>query len=276
MIDITLKYYPGRLERFFHLFNRSVFSGNQPLTIVKSVPQNWNELNCDQLLAISRATFLLKDRSVQKIFVAHRFLNLPFRVFKRISVSDINYLYRHVSRLFGENNLRRTVIDCFYVGSKKFIGPADAGSNMSFDEFAKADKFYSQFLKSKNESDLDRLLACMYREKNAELNPKDINFNGDLRVPFNEYHVENRAVQITTLDRDYKYAILLQYSGFRKFLQDRYPLTFSSGEPSKYGLPGMVVELAGEKFGNPDQTFKTNLHAILIYTEQCLQKANKK
>lgn len=275
MISVTLTYYPGRLRRWLNFFNRPVFVGNQPEYFTRQLPEKWNELNRDQLLAISRATFLQRDRSLQKIFIAHKFLKLPFGVFRKIALTDIDAVYNSMSERMGENNLYKTLITDFTLRAVKYYGPSDMGNNLTLDEFAKADKHYSAFTSRKNVDDLDKLIACLYREKRSDLKQTDREYDGDLRVPFNEYHVANRALRVHRLSDDIKYAILLQYSGFRKFLQDRYPLTFSGGESSKYGISGMVVELAGPKFGTTDETFKSNIHPILIYTEQALQKADK-
>jgi len=58
-------------------------------------------------------------------------------------------------------------------------------------------------------------------------------------------------------------------------LQERYPETFSGGKPSRHGWAGVIVSLAGEKFGDDDAVASKNIHAIFTHLEMTLEELHQ-
>jgi hypothetical protein len=275
MIDISLTYYPGKWHRLLYLFKRSIFKGYAPIEYQRKAPEKWDELTEKDILAISRANFMLGDKEVKKIYLACHFLNLPFFIFKKMSLSDVNHVYEHINTLLDENTLAKTLVKEFHIRGADFIGPADYGANICFLEFIKADSYYGQFTKSKNLDFLNLLVATLYRPLRDDLDEEHIAFNGDMRTPFNEFHIKERAKKMKRVQLAHRYAILLQYAGLRQWIQNKYPETFRERKSSKFGWSGVIVSLAGEKFGDDDAVANKNIHAIFTHLEMSSIEADK-
>jgi hypothetical protein len=256
-------------------FNRKVLKGYFPLEFCKEVPQKWEELSANDLRALAKGNFLIRDLATKKFYLVCHFLNIPFFVFAAMSRLDVIHVYEHVSELMGENSLSKTLIKKVRVGFKAWIGPEDKAANISFLEFIKADTCYVRFIRTNDLKYLNELVATLYRPERTDLSPDDESYRGDMRVPFNEYHVAEMGVlagKIRLIDR---YAILLQYSGLRNWLQQRYEKTFSGTGSSKHGWAGVIISLAGEKFGDDDQVSAKFLHAILTHLEMSQEEIEK-
>jgi len=276
MFNVSVSYYPSKWHRKCYFLNPEIFKGFKAISYERTLPQKWDEFTARDLKAIARANFLMEDKAVKQIYLAHHFLRLPIWVFHHLGITDAMHVYNHISAMLDENTLARTIIKSLDVSfRKRLIGPADYASNLTFLEWIKVDLFYSKFMQTKDETFLNKLIAVLYREKRDDVDEFDLEYRGDMRIPFNEYQVQERAVLIAKLEKATKYSILLQYSGLRKWIQSKYQETFKEKKSGQFGWAGLIISLAGDKFGKDDEVAGTLLHAILIHLEMTEVQAQK-
>lgn len=275
MIQVTLHYWPQNFFERLRLLRHKAWQRSRPVMLRRELPRSWDELTPRQLRALAKANFLLHSKSARQLYLCHGFLQLPFWLFLRISRRDLFDIYRQLSDCMGENTLSRTLLRTVRCGSIHWHGPQDHGRNMSFLEFIKADTAYAAFLANHDTVHLNTLVATLYRPASQAQSRTTPGYNGDPRIPLNEYHLSGRALQAAKVPLVDRYAILLQYAGLRQYLQLRYPKTFSGGKPSRFGWAGVIVSLAGEKFGDDDAVAGKNIHAILTHLEMSLELAHK-
>lgn len=208
---------------------------------------------------------------------------VPFLITKgKCKVIDNVDLYLLIETLDFVNKetpvLHKNKIPVIKVGrffKTKLFGPADDFSNCSYLEYAKTDVRFMKFFasESKDVDALNELIAVIYRPKKWFLffRKKFGNYNGDIRRKYNDTFVNRYKNKINRLPWQTKYTIFLFVYGVRKQIEADYPHIFQKSEESKtnnFGHAGIIVELAGAKFGNPDQTAETPLHTIMIHLEQ--------
>lgn len=275
MITVSLHYWPsGFLQRLL-LWRAAPWQRWRPAVLERHLPQSWNELTPRQLRSLAKSHFLIKSEAAKQLYLCYRFLNIPFWLFLRLQRSDVLHLYEHLSKLLGDNNLSRTLLTRVRSGLEHWIGPDHYGKNMSFLEFIRADTAYTSFLQGGEFIHLNTLAAVLYRPSRTDVFISAPDFNGDERIPLNEYHLAERVRQASRIPLVDRYAILLQYAGLRHYLQERYPETFSGGKPSRHGWAGVIVSLAGEKFGDDDAVASKNIHAIFTHLEMTLEELHQ-
>lgn len=272
MSTLALHIYPRGVLQRLRLWS---WQRTRPVVLKRHLPKDWNQLTRGQLRALARGSFLIKGEAARRLYLCYRFLRIPFWVFLRLQRRDLEQIYDQLSTQLRENNLSRTLLTKVRVGMERWIGPDHYGKNMTFLEFIRADTAYSAFLQGGAMTHLNLLAAVLYRPSRSDAFYSAPEFNGDERIPLNEYHLAARsrkAARIPLVDR---YAILLQYAGLRRYLQERYPETFSGGKPSRHGWAGVIVSLAGEKFGDDEAVAGKNIHAIFTHLEMTLEELHQ-
>jgi len=208
---------------------------------------------------------------------------VPFLIskgkYKEIDSTDLYLLIETIDFVNKETPIlhqnKLPVIKVGRFSKTKLFGPADDFSNCSYLEYAKTDVRFMRFFASecKDINALNELIAVIYRPKKWFLffRKRLGSFNGDIRRNYNDIFVERYKNKINHLPWHTKYAIFLFVYGVRKQIEDDYPHIFQKTEESKsngFGHAGIIVELAGPKFGNPSETAETPLHTIMIHLEQ--------
>lgn len=269
MVSCQIEYYTHGLSRFFFLFNREKRKGYNPVEFARELPQKWNELTKKQLLAIARAQ-LFKDPHVQQMHLAKHFLNIPFYALADMGEDNLQLINEEISKLLEVNLCTKIFIQSVITFSGKWIGPKDAGSNMVFVEWINADRYYANYVKTKETKWLNHLIATLYRPHDKHMSESHPLYAGDLRVKLNEFHIVNRAKHCRIIPMATRIAILLQYVGFRNWLEKKYPETFSEREKKKRvgGMNALMIDLAGTKMGaTSDDVAYRPLHEVMIHLE---------
>jgi hypothetical protein len=152
-------------------------------------------------------------------------------------------------------------------------GPT-AFDQLTFYEWIKADHWFVQVAKGGQRA-LSMLIATLWRVGKPETKiNKALAYNGDRRCPLRPYEalVPAKASQIDTLMQPWQqYMLLHWYAAGRAVLASRWPVLFSpeeaggEEEKSKFGLAGLLLEVAGGKFGNLNETADTPLNTIMLH-----------
>jgi hypothetical protein len=156
--------------------------------------------------------------------------------------------------------------------------PPEDFETMTWGELQDSLVFYEAYVKQLEAGDkyLDLLISSICRKKRP---PKEINaigWDGDIRLPYNEFHAKRNATLIADISYQQKLSILLFYAGTTKEILGRYEVfkTANEDDENQEEYPGQGFEknthLLAQKgiFGNYDQTRHKNCHNVLIFLEE--------
>jgi hypothetical protein len=207
------------------------------ITITKKIPSSWNELSLDQLLfVIARVMFVNKSLRLRRELLYY-FLKMKNKHLQEMNLTQEKALFAAIDWLFKSPTLTRNLIPSLKLDDINFNGPDDEMKNISVSQFAFADKFLSEFLKSKDEQQLNMLIGTLYT-----LDGK----------PFIKEEIENIADKITQVPLDKRLAILAFFIGCRNKISESNSDIFKKSNKvrrSKTGWLGFFYELAGPKIG---------------------------
>ncbi|MBN2747357.1 MAG: hypothetical protein JXR34_11585 [Bacteroidales bacterium] len=265
--------------------------------ITRYIPINWNQLKKNELLELSRlglqspgemqikAEFFLYLTKLRILTGGDpNIVILADKVQKTYSVTHaqftdmvntLDFLFLSTEKVFTfKSNLTKNLIPFFNIIKLKYLGPAEALTNISFGEFIEAEKHYVNYLNKRKDADLNQLVATLYRPEVNE--PKD---QGDGRIPFNSETTESRAMIIKLLEYEIKFAILLFYEGCRLHLEKLFPKVFSgkanSSKKSKYGMADVVEGLCNDDPTKFIQIEASRLYIILHHLERRIIRADE-
>jgi hypothetical protein len=269
----------------------------------KTIPADWDELDRKSYLYVVNMFLTVGNQSKQQALFIYHFLKLKFirttvhgktvsmaiakkhmddamltcsvdnkKPFDMTFVQGIqilslsNFLFKEKSTL-SKNHLDSISTSIF---RKNLYGPSDDFQNLRLLEFSFCDSYYMRYRMSKEEENLDKMIAVLYRPAAAV---KDL---ADKREKLNQHTIEDRAKQIKKLPLLEKQAILLWYTACRSRLERTYNYAFSKEKQHKaksknYGWAGLIVSMAGEKFGTVEQTSDEYIHTIFLQMDMQLQ-----
>lgn len=142
--------------------------------------------------------------------------------------------------------------------SARFQGPSDRLGKFSLHQWGFADMLLAKLQVSGREEDMNNLLGALYH---------------DVGTPWDAAGIEARGTVLSRLDDRTKLAAVINYQGLRADLAKAYPNAFRAGKADRHGMQGMVVRMAGPKFGTTAETGRANVHDALIHVEHSIQDA---
>ncbi|MFZ4523767.1 MAG: hypothetical protein ACOYNC_18840 [Bacteroidales bacterium] len=175
-----------------------------------------------------------------------------------------------------------------------YHGPMDAVQDITFAEYRLAHSHYAAYLESQSETDLNHLIAVLYRPAKRFLWFKKLlpSFDGQVRVPLtaksNPLFLEARVQAIAKLPMAIRYGIFLFFSGCEQFLSTGtlnvdgktidlsiiYQREDDSDDSPDIGLVGILYSLAETKvFGSIEETDSQNLYDIMIRLYQVVKQS---
>lgn len=263
-----------------------------------TIPGQWNELTPEQLLTVCRASKkgLSEDEFLMEVLMAlmpeearnvitERYAILAGALPEILAESvkeeisdEITDLTYEVSRILALLEwlrepacLTRNPFRELPCGRKTYPGPADELRNITYYEYALVDTLMgvlSQAVQDGKKEDADDAMA----EITAILWHKE----GEL---YDEVKMKARKEEYNKMDEAQKDAVYMFVAGCFKHITEAFPRIFTpSGEGSddpSWGHAGIIIDLAGPKFGDIEKTQNTNLYTILIYLDKQAQEAEK-
>ncbi|MBC8488857.1 MAG: hypothetical protein H8D45_22775 [Bacteroidetes bacterium] len=271
-----------------------------------TVPGSWNELNKKQLFIIIRFFLLGLPEADFKLKTILTFLNIKILAKKPVNDPADNNSFLYVLHKNGYKNflvapdqlveisntldfLFETITDegeeirimnshlsvnllpKFTYKNKTFYGPADKLFNITFAEYIVAETNYLNFLKSKDELDLNKLVVTLYRFKDPEYIPDNVKTKGDPREQFNDHLIGRRAVNISKLNTEIKYAVFMFYKGCRNFIVKQFPAAHKPPKKkssNNLGFLSLVDALTGGDVTKTDSVRKSYLYDVMVRLEQ--------
>ncbi|MEI7723474.1 MAG: hypothetical protein WCK09_00360 [Bacteroidota bacterium] len=176
----------------------------------------------------------------------------------------------------------------------KYHGPKDALQDATFAEYRIAHSYYAAYIDSHSETDLNHLVAVLYRPAKSFLWLRRMlpSYDGQPRIPFtaksNPAFLEARVKEIAKLPIAVRYGIFLFFSGCEEYLAKGtvnvdgkdidlsviYEKSGESDDSPDIGLIGILYSLAETKvFGSIEETDGQNLYDIMIRLYQVVKQA---
>lgn len=145
------------------------------------------------------------------------------------------------------------------VAGKRWQGPPDGLGTWGLKQWGFADALLQRLGSEQASAEaLAHLLGALYHPAGTAWN--------------NEQIEERGALLVQALDARAQLAAVLNYRALRAGLTQRYPRCFKGGEADPRGIQGMVVRMAGPKFGTVEQAYAANVHDVMVYIEQTLEE----
>ena len=242
----------------------------------KKVPSTWNELRRRQLLDLLPVLYSATgpDRRLRLLSVLTGF-RLPLLV--GLPVDVLAQLLPLVDFLESDDHLLTAqLLPQLRVPGRHrtepataWHGPAAHLSNVTFGEFMFADTFFVQYALHQRPVHLDMFLAVLYRPGKRNPNPEAADWNGDVRLPFNEHQLEVRTQRIAHVPDLEKLAVLTWYRGCRTQLADEFPDVFAEADRDEQGpkkapqWDRVLRQLSGGAFGTVQETATQPLRLLL-------------
>lgn len=273
-----------------------------------SIPGNWNELNKEQLLSfayIVRDNMELEEIKIKMLFL---FTNIkvlisdPMKIdnvdhfwliYKKkrflISAFDLAFISQINMTYFKENDknkysiyplLTKNLLPFIKIGKKCFFGPSDGLSNLLFKEYIHTETAFHDFVKNNDENALNKLIAILYRPA-GKIKPDTIDFNGDIREPFNDFLIDDYAKQFAKVDYSVKRVILWYYEGCKRHLAELFPYVFKEGsdqgsdQNTFLQFMTIVDELANNQPAENEKIMNVYLYTALTSLNQRIAKIPK-
>ena len=134
---------------------------------------------------------------------------------------------------------------------KQWLAPADALENITIYEMGVTFTLFEKFMKTKDESLADKLLATMFRPpKPFTKENKQSDYEGDRRLPYlkHEGMVKKRMIRIQLIPKPAKHLLLFWFASCRHQIISAYPNIFTGGGGEQggnnYGWGGVLLSLA--------------------------------
>ncbi len=138
------------------------------------------------------------------------------------------------------------------------------------------DNFFLAYCKDQQQRDLDLMIACIYRPVNVFKWVSPWLNHADKRIKFNSESVEKRADKFKSLPDFVKKAILFQSIGIRDYQIKMFPRVYSGEQHGvSFGFLGLMLDLAGPKFGTIKEVEQVNMQQILTFIEKSNHETNQ-
>jgi hypothetical protein len=160
-------------------------------------------------------------------------------------------------------------------------GPADGLRNLTFIEWIKAEHYYRAWFETYAPEPLACLVAVLYRPRKSRKAIASPDFNGDLRLVYNDASFPRRLRQVQRLPRAVQLAVLLYYMAGRNTIIQQYPLVFRKTEGEAPLTHDPYLPLLREMAGSPRQQdlesyAHARLHDVLADWELKIEKHQQK
>lgn len=240
-----------------------------------NVPENWNELTGRQLLQVMDSLFVKSYSTEQLVLKLFQIITgmSSFRL-AATPISELEDFIYLVSFLFKPVDITKNVL----LRYKNFYGPDDEAGNLIMQEFVFSEGYFMNWFENKEDAgSINSLISVLYRPGKRGYNKK-LNPDGDIREPYNQnacnYYAKKK---IAKWPLQVKLAIAYWYSACRQKLVNDNPDVFGgSGEPAKYGLVSIMMNVAEDGvFGDFDKVEKKHVNLMLMHLNEVVEKAKK-
>jgi len=214
-----------------------------------TIPNRFDELNRVQLLTYVQVIEMRKDilfsqvdgklitRNADKLLQAEiillrSLLPISVKAFEQITPEQIRDLLatEKLCQFYFEDLLSINRLPFFRWRLQKYYGPVSEFHRLSFEEFGFADDAFLSFNETKDEEQLNKLVAILYRRRIRGFSQKHFKSNGDIREPFNHITYDYRIRIAEQLPLNKRMLVYLWFSHCRFAMLEHYKAVFSRKE----------------------------------------------
>ena len=221
------------------------------------IAKSWNDLNESQMqkmaiLVYSGKTGIIFDLRCFKILTGIRWFQLRkiVKIVYVLSQVPMSELKQHFNFIYQAND--RTIFPAKING---FFAPLNKITNLTAEEFAVADDLHLKWRETQKKDYLIYLAAVLY---SSTKQPRELFDKNNLPDKIKNF----QKVQLPVL-----LSVELAYFGCKNHLAKRFPVAFPKNtkkvSSQKYGFGKVILQMAGGKFGNHEQTKTTNVYTFL-------------
>lgn len=221
------------------------------------IPASWNELSDSQFKELAKLSYSGKkgnyyDLQCFKILLNSRWYQFSRRMHVKFVLSQISIktLKKTFDFVYKAND--RTI---FPKISNGYFSPLDKITNLTAEEFSIADDLHIKWRTTQDKECLFYLAAVLYSKTKQP------------REPFDKNNLPEKVKHFKKLPFAVLLCIELAYFGCKNHLVKRFPKAFPKAAKkvsnSKYGFGKVILQMAGGKFGNHEQTKSTNIYTFL-------------
>lgn len=242
----------------------------------RRIPENWNELNGKQVVAIMKIfNGQCADLNQARLALLRVLAGLSWYQFFTCSVQQLSEYFYLTDFLIQANTLTIQPVKQY----RGFYGPADDFSNLRMQEWVYAESYFLAWKQSKevDQELLNKLVAVLYRKAKKDYNKK-INADGDVREDFKEnVSAHHAAKEIARWPLAVKQAMATWYEGCRmKLIRDFNECFTGSGDPSQYGMVAVMIGVAESGiFGDFSKVENQYLRLVMVQWHLSIIEANK-
>jgi len=237
------------------------------MSIKIKIPKSWNELSDGQFKKLAKLLLSEKQGVAFDLKCFRILLDIRWWQFSKrmeltyvLSQIPIKELKKHFDFIYTTND--RTIFPAEING---YFAPFDKITNLTADEFSVADDLHIKWRQTQNKDYLIYLAAVLYSKTKQ---PREVFDKNNLPDKI-KYFQKVTAADLLRVD--------LAYFGSKNNLVKRFPKAFPKSTKkvtgSKYGFGKVILQMAGGKFGNHEQTKLTNIYTFLEEFEQNLKDA---
>lgn len=243
-------------------------------------PGEWKECTIAQLGTIAALTSMRPAEDATpdvkeyheahlRLCLLHELTGMPDDVFGRIATEDLIGIRSdelgiaraaflpELDWCLVEPQWSESLLPTVVVRRVRYQGPTDRLGRFSVLQWGFCDALLQNLAASGQAKDLHLLLGALYYTEGTTWTNKTI---------------EQRADLLAQLDDRTKLAMVLNYRAQRAWLAAKYWRCFKGGKADAHGIQGMIVRMAGPKFGTVEQTRHADLHDVLIHVEQLIEQ----
>jgi len=259
-------------------------------TITRKVPSTWDELTRKQLLRVLRELYSAQQpgRQLRLLSLLSGFPSPQLASLHPEILGQLLHLGEWVES--EQHRLTAQLLPTIRIPGRHVAerrttwhGPRESFRNLLFGEFMFADTFFVLYCLQGKVEFLDNFLTVLYRPARRDASPDRPDWNGDVRLAFNEHQLETRTPRVAPLPALEKLAVLTWYRGCRAQLADEFPDVFvaadeDAGASSKQAPDwGRVLrKLSGGAFGAVQQTASQPLRLLLAEMQELAAQPKSK
>jgi hypothetical protein len=245
------------------------------MTIKINIPTSWDEIPNQTLKKVVWLLSTLKPSKKQDILLYLALQNLKFwhffkirkalKVLKYVPLSEVK---KHYEFLFKDIQLKK-FLPYLTINNKRYFAPGKRLHNITIEEFAKCEDLFFMYFTTNDLDYIKMLAAVLYRQK----------VSGQ-KVSFNQSTLSDNTDLFDKVPPNKLLTIAFSYKGSSLFIQTLYPNVFKKLAPKPNAKPQtpeapnfdkVILDIAGGKFGNLEETKKTNLHDFLTELDNLLK-----
>jgi hypothetical protein len=189
-------------------------------------------------------------------------------------------IYPHLEWIFETPRFTKwpsTFLDKLH---KELHAPVEMLRTSSILEMTTMDDAFVIASKEKDFTKVYEIIACLFRPMRKDIHTfkKSAEWNGDVREPFNQYTVKERAQKLQrtvskiTATSVYLYAKSFHDVQLVEKFQNLFPVDEQKEEGApevvrvgnNYGWPGVILEMSNTKFGDLEKTKAMNWYTVLF------------